>query len=64
MTELLSFFENMPTWQKAAWVLICLSAGWTLEDAKPLVRLAYSKWSHARTSFVLFVHHAGHQYRL
>ena len=53
MTELLKFFEDMPTWQKAAWILICLSASWALEDVKPLVRLAYNKWSHARINFVL-----------
>lgn len=53
MTELLRFFENMPTWQKAGWILVCLSASWALEDAKPLVRLGYDKWRHARTNFVL-----------
>jgi sterol desaturase/sphingolipid hydroxylase (fatty acid hydroxylase superfamily) len=53
MTEFLNFFEDMPTWQKAAWVFMCLSAGWILESARPLVRFGYDKWSHARVNFVL-----------
>lgn len=53
MTEFLGLFELMPTWQKAGWVFICLSAGWTLENARPLVRFGYDKWSHARVNFVL-----------
>ena len=55
MTEILKFFEEMPTWQKAAWIFLCLSVSWTLEDAKPLVRLAYKKWRHARANFVLLI---------
>ena len=43
----------MPAWQKGVWILICLSASWFLEDAKPLFRLAYDKWSHARVNLVL-----------
>lgn len=55
MTEFLDFFTHMPTWQKAAWVFVCLSAGWVLEGARPLFRFGYDKWSHARVNFVLLV---------
>ncbi len=53
MAEFLDFFEKMPAWQKAAWVFVCLSAGWTLEGARPLFRFGYGKWSHARANFAL-----------
>ena len=53
MNAFLDFFEHMPTWQKAGWVFVCLSAGWILEGARPLVRFGYDKWSHARVNIVL-----------
>jgi sterol desaturase/sphingolipid hydroxylase (fatty acid hydroxylase superfamily) len=53
MTEFLRFFEDMPTWQKAVWVLLCLSASWAIEARKPLFRLGYNKWRHARSNLVL-----------
>lgn len=48
----LHFFEAMPAWQKALWILVCLSAGWWLESARPLFRFDYRKWAHARVNFV------------
>ena len=47
MDAFLAFFEQMPTWQKVAWVAVCLGASWAAEGASPLVRLSYRKWRHA-----------------
>ena len=47
MDAFLTFFEQMPTWQKLAWVMVCLGLSWILEGALPLVRLDYRKWRHA-----------------
>ena len=52
MTAFLQFFEHMPTWQKALWILVCLSLSWSLENARPLFRFDYAKWAHARVNFV------------
>ncbi len=47
MDAFLDFFALMSTWQKLAWVMICLGLSWILEDFHPLVRLRYRKWRHA-----------------
>ena len=47
MDGFLHFFEQMPTWQKLAWVMICLAVSWALEGSHPLLRLRYRKWRHA-----------------
>lgn len=52
MDELLLFFEQMPAWQKLAWVMACLGASWVLEGSFPLVRLEYRKWRHAGANLV------------
>ncbi len=52
MEKFLSFFEHMPTWQRAAWILICLSVCWVLEGNFPLFRFNYRKWRHAGVNFV------------
>jgi len=49
------FFEQMPTWQRLVWVVICLTAGWIAENSRPLFRFDYRKWAHARVNLVLFV---------
>lgn len=46
MEDFLRFFEQMPTWQRLLWVVICLSASWLLEGNFPLVRHQYNKWRH------------------
>ena len=46
MDAFLLFFEQIPTWQKVAWVMICLGLSWVLEGIFPLVRLSYRKWRH------------------
>lgn len=53
MDSFLSFFENMPAWQKLAWVSIVLVFFWILEGYYTLVKLKYNKWQHAKTNFIL-----------
>jgi sterol desaturase/sphingolipid hydroxylase (fatty acid hydroxylase superfamily) len=45
------FFEVMPLWQKAGWVLVCLSFFWLLEGGAPLFLFSYRKWKHAGVNF-------------
>ncbi len=47
MEAFLTFFEQMPTWGKLLWVLVCLGLSWVLEGSYPLVPLKYAKWRHA-----------------
>ncbi len=53
MQEFLSFFENMPVWQKFAWLSFILGGFWILEGYYGLVKFSYNKWKHARTNFIL-----------
>ena len=53
MDIFLLFFENMPAWQKVAWITLVLSLFWILEGYYALVKFKYNKWQHARTNFVL-----------
>ncbi len=52
MEALVQFFEQMPNWQKMAWIFICLGISWILEGAVPLVKLNYQKWKHAGVNLV------------
>jgi sterol desaturase/sphingolipid hydroxylase (fatty acid hydroxylase superfamily) len=52
METFLQFFEQMPVWQRAAWVFICLSFCWVLEAAFPLFQFSYNKWRHIRVNLV------------
>ena len=47
MDAFLTFFETMPSWQKLAWIMICLAIAWVAEGGFPLVRFGYRKWKHA-----------------
>ena len=42
----------MPTWQRALWIVLCLSLCWLLEGQFPLFTFAYRKWKHAGVNFV------------
>lgn len=53
MDAFLTFFEEMPNWQKLAWVFTCISANWIIEAGFPLFKTGYSKWRHARTNLIL-----------
>ncbi len=52
MDALILFFEQMPNWQKLAWVFICLFVSWILEGAIPLINLNYKKWKHAGVNLI------------
>lgn len=53
MEAFLSFFEQMPAWQKVVWISLVLGAFWILEGYYALVKFRYNKWKHAKTNFVL-----------
>jgi sterol desaturase/sphingolipid hydroxylase (fatty acid hydroxylase superfamily) len=55
MTEILSFFETMPDWQKLAWLLTCLFSFWLLESVVPLFRFEYRKLKHGAFNIGLFM---------
>ncbi len=55
MGSFLNFFEVMPTWQRAVWVIICLAVCWMLEGTIPLFRFRYKKWKHAGVNLVFLV---------
>lgn len=52
MEAFLHFFETMPSWQKLAWIVICISATWIIEGGLPLIRSDYKKWRHAGINFI------------
>lgn len=52
MTEFLNFFEQMPTWQKLAWIVLCLTFTWSIEGFAPLVKFRYRKWKHAGINLI------------
>lgn len=52
MEAFLSFFENLSSLEKVAWVFICLSISWIMEGAIPLVQLNYEKWKHAGRNLI------------
>jgi len=55
MDGFLNFFENMPIWMKAGWVLFVLSVFWVLEGHYRLVNLKYEKWKHAKANLIFLV---------
>ncbi len=52
MEAVLTFFEQMPNWQKLLWVVACLMFSWILEGNIPLFQLRYRKWRHAAVNLV------------
>ncbi len=52
MEAFLTFFENMTSIQKLAWVFICLTIGWILEGGFPFVKMNYRKWKHAGVNLI------------
>lgn len=52
MEAFLTFFEQMPAWQKLLWVSACLFFSWFFEALYPLVKLNYKKWRHAGVNLI------------
>lgn len=55
MEAFLAFVEQMPLWQRLAWAMACLGAGWLLEGFRPLVPLRYRKARHAALNSVFLL---------
>lgn len=47
MESFLLFFEQLATWQKLMWIMLCLGGSWLLEGSFPLVQLRYRRLHHA-----------------
>lgn len=47
MEAFLNFFETMPSWQKLAWIIACLSFNFILEAIIPLIKNNYGKLKHS-----------------
>jgi sterol desaturase/sphingolipid hydroxylase (fatty acid hydroxylase superfamily) len=54
MERFVAYFAEMPTWHRLAWVAVCMTAAWLAEDARPLLRSGYRKWSHAGVNLRFF----------
>lgn len=52
MESFIDFFADMPTWQRAVWLVLVLMFSWGLESFFPLFELKYRKWKHAKVNFV------------
>jgi sterol desaturase/sphingolipid hydroxylase (fatty acid hydroxylase superfamily) len=52
METFLGYFEDMPVWQRLAWVMFCLSFCWVMEGVIPLFKFNYRKWKHAGVNLV------------
>lgn len=56
MEAFLHFFESMPTWGKAIWIVFFISLFWIMEGAYSSVfKLKYNKWKHAKTNFIILL---------
>lgn len=53
MQSFLAFFETMPTWIKAVWIVFFLTTFWVLEGYYTFYKKPESKWKHAKTNFIL-----------
>ena len=55
MEAFLEYFESMPSWQKLAWIVICLSFNLIGEAVQPLFNFDYKKLRHLGTTLVFLV---------
>lgn len=51
MEQFLLFFEDLPVFYKALWIVFCITLFWVLEGYFDLFRHGYRKWKHAGTNF-------------
>jgi len=52
MENMIVFFEELQSWHKLVWILICLSAALGIEMIRPLFKGGYRSWGHTRTNLV------------
>ena len=55
MDSVLEYFEVLPTWQKVAWIAVCLSINLILESVTPLFKTKYNRWKHIGTNLLFLV---------
>jgi len=55
MDAFVEFFEQMPLWQRLAWLLGCLFFAWLLEFSFPLFKFDYRKWKHDGVNLVFLL---------
>lgn len=55
MQEFLDFFEFMPIWMKAGWIVVVIALFWVLEGNYTQFSFNYRKWKHAKTNFILLL---------
>ena len=51
MEELITYFENIPSWQRSVILVGGITFFWVLEGVVPLFRFGYRKWRHALPNF-------------
>ena len=51
MEELITYFENIPSWQRSVILVGGITFFWILEGVIPLFRFGYRKWRHALPNF-------------
>jgi len=52
LENVITFVEQMPSWQKLLWILTCLSFNWIGEAIKPLFNFQYQKLKHIGVNLV------------
>jgi len=52
MEDMLVFFDDLQSWHKLVWIVLCLSAAFGIEMIRPLFRGGYRSWAHTRTNLV------------
>ncbi|MAI24029.1 MAG: sterol desaturase [Crocinitomicaceae bacterium] len=52
MDQFLTFFEDMPSWQKLGWIVVCMSLNFIIEGVRPMFTGGYRSWKHTRTNLV------------
>lgn len=55
MDSFLSFFEDMPSWQKLGWIVICMSFHFFIEGVRPMFTGGFRSWKHTRTNLVFLL---------
>ena len=55
MEAFLGYFEHLPTWVKAAWILFFLAFFWIIEGYYSFYKNPVSKWKHAKTNMLLLL---------
>jgi sterol desaturase/sphingolipid hydroxylase (fatty acid hydroxylase superfamily) len=55
MQSFISYFEHLPLWIKAGWIVFFITIFWILEGSYSFYKKPYNKWKHAKTNFLLLL---------